>query len=42
MPAATARANAAKWTICAHVEHGFAHQKNRFGLIFHERCERMG
>jgi len=30
---ATARANAAKSSIRAHVEHGFAHQKNRFNLF---------
>ena len=30
---ATARANAAKSSIRAHVEHVFAHQKNRFGLF---------
>lgn len=33
MPRATARANAAKSSIRAHVEHVFAHQKNRFGLF---------
>ncbi len=33
MPKATARANATKSSICAHVEHVFAHQKNRFGLF---------
>ncbi|QHD70732.1 IS5 family transposase (plasmid) [Sphingobium yanoikuyae] len=33
MPRATARANAAKSTIRARVEHVFAHQKNRFGLF---------
>jgi len=33
MPKATARANAAKSSIRAHVEHVFAHQKNRFGLF---------
>jgi len=33
MPKATARANAAKSTIRAHIEHVFAHQKNRFGLF---------
>jgi transposase, IS5 family len=33
MPQATARANAAKSSIRAHVEHVFAHQKNRFGLF---------
>ena len=30
---ATARANAAKSSIRAHVEHVFAHQKSRFGLL---------
>jgi hypothetical protein len=33
MPIATARANAAKSSIRAHIEHVFAHQKNRFGLF---------
>lgn len=33
MPKAIARANAAKSSIRAHVEHVFAHQKNRFGLF---------
>lgn len=33
MPKVTARANAAKSTIRAHIEHVFAHQKNRFGLF---------
>ena len=33
MPRAMARANAAKSSIRAHVEHVFAHQKNRFGLF---------
>nr|WP_234810830.1 transposase [Sphingobium herbicidovorans] len=33
MPRAIARANAAKSSIRAHVEHVFAHQKNRFGLF---------
>ena len=33
MPQATARANAAKSSIRAHVEHVFAHQKSRFGLF---------
>jgi len=33
MPRATARANAAKSSIRAHIEHVFAHQKNRFGLF---------
>jgi IS5 family transposase len=33
MPKATARANAAKSSIRAHVEHVFAHQKNKFGLF---------
>jgi transposase, IS5 family len=33
MPANIARANAAKSAIRAHVEHVFAHQKNRFGLF---------
>ena len=33
MSRATARANAAKSSIRAHVEHIFAHQKNRFGLF---------
>jgi transposase, IS5 family len=33
MPRATARANAARSSIRAHVEHVFAHQKNRFGLF---------
>lgn len=33
MAKATARANAAKSSIRAHVEHVFAHQKNRFGLF---------
>ena len=33
MSKATARANAAKSSIRAHVEHVFAHQKNRFGLF---------
>lgn len=33
MPKATARANATKSSIRAHVEHVFAHQKNRFGLF---------
>ena len=33
MPLATARANAAKSSIRAHIEHVFAHQKNRFGLF---------
>lgn len=35
MPKAIARANAPKSSIRAHVEHVFAHQKNRFGLFFH-------
>lgn len=33
MAKTTARANAAKSSIRAHVEHVFAHQKNRFGLF---------
>ncbi|WP_197524364.1 transposase [Novosphingobium resinovorum] len=33
MSRATARANAAKSSIRAHVEHVFAHQKNRFNLF---------
>jgi IS5 family transposase len=33
MPQNIARANAAKSSIRAHVEHVFAHQKNRFGLL---------
>lgn len=33
MPKATARANAKKSEIRAHVEHVFAHQKNRYGLF---------
>tara|TARA_R110000868_G_scaffold219323_13_gene470221 strand:- start:13071 stop:13187 length:117 start_codon:yes stop_codon:yes gene_type:complete len=33
LPKATARANAAKSSIRAHVEHVFAHQKNRLGLF---------
>jgi hypothetical protein len=33
MSKATARANAAKSSIRAHVEHVFAHQKNRFNLF---------
>ncbi len=33
MPRHVARANAAKSSIRAHVEHVFAHQKNRFGLF---------
>ena len=33
MPNATARANAAKSSIRARIEHVFAHQKNRFGLF---------
>ena len=33
MPKAIARANAVKSSIRAHVEHVFAHQKNRFGLF---------
>ena len=33
MAKATARANVAKSSIRAHVEHVFAHQKNRFGLF---------
>ena len=33
MPVATARANAAKSSIRARIEHVFAHQKNRFGLF---------
>ncbi|MGV8834130.1 MAG: transposase [Devosia sp.] len=33
MPIATARANAAKSSIRARIEHVFAHQKNRFGLF---------
>ena len=33
MPENVARANAAKSTIRAHVEHVFAHQKNRFDLF---------
>jgi IS5 family transposase len=33
MPTATKRANAAKSSVRAHVEHVFAHQKNRFGLF---------
>ncbi|WP_312415858.1 IS5 family transposase [Shinella sp.] len=33
MPRATARTNAQKSSIRAHVEHVFAHQKNRFGLF---------
>ena len=32
MPRPIARANAAKSSLRAHVEHVFAHQKNRFGL----------
>lgn len=33
MPVATARADATKSSIRARIEHGFAHQKNRFGLF---------
>ena len=33
MPIATARANAAKSSIRARIEHVFAHQKNKFGLF---------
>ena len=33
MPESMARANAAKSTICARIEHVFAHQKNRYGLL---------
>lgn len=33
MPKATAQANARKSSIRAHVEHVFAHQKNRYGLF---------
>jgi len=33
MPRAMAGANAAKSSIRAHVEHVFAHQKNKFGLF---------
>ena len=33
MPIAIARANAAKSSIRARIEHVFAHQKNRFGLF---------
>lgn len=33
MPEATARANAKKSSVRAHVEHVFAHQKNRYGLF---------
>ncbi len=33
MPQATARANAKKSSVRAHIEHVFAHQKNRFGLF---------
>ena len=33
MPRHIARANAAKSSLRAHVEHVFAHQKNRFGLF---------
>lgn len=33
MAKATARANAAKSSIRDHVEHVFAHKKNRFGLF---------
>jgi IS5 family transposase len=33
MPQNIARANAAKFSIRSAVEHVFAHQKNRFGLI---------
>ena len=38
MPGAIARANAAKSSIRAHVEHVFAHQKNRFGLFIRTIC----
>lgn len=37
MSRATARANAAKSSIRAHVEHVFAHQKNRFNVHPHHR-----
>lgn len=33
MPEPTARANAKKSSIRARIEHVFAHQKNRFGLM---------
>ena len=33
MPAATARANGGKSSVRARIEHVFAHQKNRFGLL---------
>jgi hypothetical protein len=33
MPQNIARANAAKSSTCAYVEHVFAYQKNRFGLF---------
>ena len=33
MPASTARANAQKSAVRARVEHVFAHQKNRFGML---------
>jgi hypothetical protein len=33
MPAAIARANAARSAVRARIEHVFAHQKNRFGLF---------
>ncbi|MFT2093262.1 hypothetical protein ACMS1Z_01060 [Acidiphilium multivorum] len=33
MPQNTAQANAAKSSVRDHVEHVFAHQKNRFGLF---------
>ncbi|HQU11578.1 MAG TPA: transposase family protein [Acidiphilium sp.] len=40
MPHNIARANAAKSAIRAHVEHVFAHQKNRFGLFIRTRPAR--
>jgi hypothetical protein len=39
MPQNIARANAARSSIRAAVEHVFAHQKNRFGL-FIRQCQR--
>lgn len=35
MPEAIARANAKKSSVRARIEHVFAHQKNRFGLLIH-------
>lgn len=38
MSQATARANAAKSSIRAHVEHVFIYQKNKFGLLIRTVC----